>query len=90
LIEFCGGAECIRVRQEPAERIELGWRGKLRAREYQSLEFSKHQETTRMPKKTPKSKSPDKLAKTKGVELKEGQLGQAKGGFANKVKLDGV
>jgi hypothetical protein len=43
-----------------------------------------------MTKKT-KAKSPDKLAKTgkkSGVELSEGQLGQAKGGLIGSFKFD--
>jgi len=41
-----------------------------------------------MPKKTAKAKSPDKLArtgKTSGVELKESDLGQVRGGAAVKI-----
>ena len=44
-----------------------------------------------MTKKTGKTKSPDKLAKTgkkAGVELTEGQLGQAKGGLIGLLKYD--
>lgn len=41
-----------------------------------------------MTKKTGKAKSPDKLAKTgkkAGVQLSEKELGQAKGGFVQKL-----